>query len=122
VGWNKMLKYITCIILLTVSPAIFAATSNSMPGAYHNAQLNDKAVIDAANFAANEIDDGDLVNIISAESQVVAGINYKLLLEIAGDDERNRTYEAIVFVPLPNTNLKMKLTSFKDLGIVTTTY
>lgn len=53
----------------------------------------DEAVMDAAYFAANILDDGQLKTVLSAESQIVAGVNYSIVLEM--DNEHQ--WEVIVY-------------------------
>jgi len=117
-----MVRFLLTTSLLLFAPILTAATPATLPGGYSQADISEQAVIDAANFAANQIDEGSLVAIKSAQTQVVAGVNYKIVFEIAADDDEHYIYEAVVFLPLPNTGLPMQLTSYKDLGVVTTTY
>lgn len=96
------------------------ATESTLAGGYHSRNVRDPSVVDAANFAVQQINQGDLVQILAAQSQVVAGVNYMLVLEIVGADGLNHTFNAVVFVPLPVNNQPKQLISYQDLGTVNT--
>jgi hypothetical protein len=86
-----------------------------MPGSYSGVSITDDRVIDAANFAVEKINNGKLVQIISAHQQVVAGMNYDLILQIKTKGGKLRTYEVRVFMPLPVTEKPMQLKSVVEL-------
>lgn len=71
-------------------------------GGYGPADVESPGVRKAAQFATKVIGQGDLVRVISADQQVVAGTNYSMLLEIKDKIGFARHYKAVVFVPLPN--------------------
>ncbi|KAL3147048.1 hypothetical protein ABBQ38_015010 [Trebouxia sp. C0009 RCD-2024] len=78
---------------------------------------NDAKVQEVAQFAVEQIADKtgkhlDLVKINSAQKQVVAGLNYVLVVETAAGSTKE-TYEAYVYEPLGNQPLK--LTSHKQI-------
>ncbi len=65
-----------------------------MPGGFTEASVDDERVTGAAGFAAAEIalseswgDDFSVKKIIRAEQQVVAGMNYRLLMDIEAAGE-----------------------------------
>ncbi len=65
-----------------------------MPGGFREASADDERVAGAAGFAAAEIalseswgDDFSVKKIIRAERQVVAGMNYRLLMDIEAGGE-----------------------------------
>ena len=78
------------------------------PGSFSDAPVTDKAVIAAAKFAveakAKHIQDGKkaeavqlkLIKLLSAQQQVVSGINYKLKLYVSLDGEEKEA-EAVVW-------------------------
>ncbi|GAA4650896.1 cystatin domain-containing protein [Kistimonas scapharcae] len=68
----------------------------------------DEQVMNAAYFAANAIHDGELQNVLSAKQQVVAGMNYAMVLEM----DNGHQWEAIVYQNLDNV---YSLTSKKRL-------
>eukprot|EP00891_Asterochloris_glomerata_P002978 jgi/Astpho2/2978/Aster-x0140 len=77
----------------------------------------------AAEFAveaiSNQSNSGsklDLIKIQSAEKQVVAGLNYQLVLEVANDKQKKQIFEAKVYQPLGNQPLE--LSAFKELPSV----
>lgn len=99
------------IMLLFGFSTITADPSSPMPGGYIEAGVTDPAVQTAADFAVQEINKGTLVKIISAQSQVVAGLNYKIKLQIVDPQGQQAIYDVVVFVPLPVTQAPMQLTS-----------
>lgn len=75
----------------------------SVPGGFSEASVKDEEVVEAAEFAAGSPEaervlggDAVLVEIISAEHQVVAGMNYRLVLEIESCGETHFV-EAVVW-------------------------
>lgn len=86
-----------------------------LPGGYSNISVMDSQVQNAANFATMVINNGQLKHVITAESQVVAGINYKLTLEIVDPTGILHNYRVIVFVPLPSSNQSMQVTSYEEI-------
>ncbi|KAK9820215.1 hypothetical protein WJX72_007568 [[Myrmecia] bisecta] len=51
-------------------------------------------------LSAKENQDYSLVKVHSVHTQVVAGRNYKLDLEVAGKSDPSKRYEAVVYEPL----------------------
>ena len=102
----KIKYFPTCIavfVLFTIAMPWTGLTQQSMTGGYAAASVTDKEVVAAAAFAikAQEKAGGDtarleLVEIQGAESQVVAGINYRLQLKVKLNSEE-RAAEAIVW-------------------------
>lgn len=89
--------------------SILTGTSNAaMPGSYVGADLTDQRVVDAANFAVEKIKDGSLDTIVSAEQQVVAGMNYDLVLQLNAPGGTKKIYEVVVFVPLSDEPMQLK--------------
>lgn len=98
------------IIVLIIPTLIFlgAFTAVSMPGGYSEVPVTDKNVIDAANFAveakAKDVQEEKktvqvelkLLKIISAQQQVVSGMNYKLKLEVSFDGQEKMA-DAVVW-------------------------
>jgi len=106
------------ILFMVSTSTLFAVSSEHIAGAYSEAEVTDQDVIDAANFAVAVINKGSLVQILKAQKQVVAGINYSLLLEILQKDGTHHSYKAVVFVPLPVSSLPMRLINSQDMGIL----
>jgi hypothetical protein len=100
--------------ILCCSPC-FADTGKSMPGSFQGASVKDYDVEDAACFATEKINQGKLVTIVSAHKQVVAGMNYDLVLQIKPRRGKVHTFEVRVFKPLPVTGEGMKLISVERL-------
>lgn len=86
-----------------------------LPGGYSNISTTDPQVQNAANFATTVINNGQLKRIVTAESQVVAGINYKLTLEIVDPTGIPHNYRVTVFVPLPSSDQSMQVTDFSEI-------
>ena len=81
----------------TPQPSTPAPTQPQIAGGYSAADINDVEVQNAAQFAAQAL--GNLLNrVIKADRQVVAGMNYRLLLSLQNGAE----YEVVVYVDLQN--------------------
>jgi hypothetical protein len=106
--WKRFFLMFGLVVGLTVSGCSGNNTEKSedkkaaVPGGYSKANLLDAEVIEAAEFAANQIDKGKLEKIIEAQTQVVAGVNYKMKILLAN----GVMYEIIVYKDL-NDNLKL---------------
>lgn len=104
--------------MLIVALIVGGATSGSLAkrifgargykaGGYSSADVDDALVKEMANFAANAISESNnsaplaLIKIVKAESQVVAGRNFKLILELNDvrhtNEEENLVCEVIIF-------------------------
>nr|QOL01237.1 putative extracellular protein TR9_044 [Trebouxia lynnae] len=109
-----------CLHLTSTFVLIFLVTVQSqMLGGHKNIadHQNDARVQEVAQFAVKQIGEKtskklDLVKINSAQKQVVAGLNYVLVIETAAQSKKE-TYEAHVYEPLGNQPLK--LTSHKQI-------
>ncbi|KAK7257337.1 hypothetical protein RIF29_31233 [Crotalaria pallida] len=88
-----------CLLLLLSVIVIASTTSAVLLGGWSPIEnVNDKEVVEIANFAISEYDKRSgatltLVKVIKGETQVVGGYNYRLVL--AANDNKN--YEAVVF-------------------------
>jgi hypothetical protein len=108
------------VTALIFSPVIHAVDQQSptavgMPGGWNNIAVTDPGVAKAADFAVQQLKQGKLLKVVSAQSQVVAGVNYSLVLEISPSDGAKNKYSVTVFVPLPVTGKGMQLTASKKL-------
>lgn len=115
-------KVLTAIILFASTSGVMASkcsvaanSAKSMPGSYVGASVESQTVIDAAEFAVEKINNGKLVTIVSAHTQVVAGTNYELVLQLKNRTGKIRTYEVVVFVPLRINGTEMQLKSVVEL-------
>ncbi len=112
--WKRFFLMFGLVVGLTVSGCSGSNTGKSedkkaaVPGGYSKANLLDAEVIEAAEFAANQIDKGKLEKIIEAQTQVVAGVNYKMKILLAN----GVMYEIIVYKDLKDN---LKLTSVAPL-------
>lgn len=81
------------------------------PGSYQSISVKDKNVQSAARFAVQTLSHrkASLKRILKAEEQIVAGRNYRLLMELSN----GKRYQVVVFKPLADKPLK--LTSFQLL-------
>lgn len=91
--------------------------TTTMTGAYVTADPKDPDVQTAASFAIDQMDQGTLVRVDSAQVQVVAGKNYRLQLVVSQNGLSYR-YGVTVFVPLPATGQPMQLTNIQAMGQV----
>jgi len=83
-------------------------------GGYSKASVKDKEVVDAAQFAVKEQAKKtqskiDLIKVVRADRQVVAGMNYKLRLEIKTGDQLSQV-NVVVWKKLDQTH---ELTEWK---------
>mmetsp|Transcript_4241 Transcript_4241/g.9168 ORF Transcript_4241/g.9168 Transcript_4241/m.9168 type:complete len:352 (+) Transcript_4241:49-1104(+) len=89
-----------------------------VPGGFSEADVESDEVKEAAEFAAKEIGKGDLVKVEQAAQQVVAGMNYHLVLHIKHEDDALHSYTALVFKPLPHEDKPMQLSESTHNGAV----
>ena len=101
------MKYIVTglavLVLLVTACVIAGQVQQPMPGGYTTAAVTSNDVIQAAAFAikAQEKASGktsrmELVKILEAERQVVAGVNYRLKLNVKLNG-KGKTAEAVVW-------------------------
>lgn len=95
--------------------SVVTAAEPAMAGAYSKVSSDRKDVKDAADFAVKQLNKGKLVKIVSAKSQIVAGTNYALVLELANASGKHEKYGVVVFAPLPLSKAPMQLTSSHNL-------
>ena len=104
-------------------PAKPADALQALPGGKSDVSVKDPGVIEAANFACTAEQDAlkaqgqtqaiTLVEITTAQSQVVAGVSYSLTLHVKVDGQ-DQTAEAVVWVRAwLKGDDKIKLTSWK---------
>lgn len=111
-------------VLLATSILIFcamtAAAQRPVLGGYKKAAADSDAVVAAADFAVKAQGEKaevtiEVIEILAAETQVVAGTNYKMCLKVssAGEDEEAAEYFVMAIV---NMDLKKnyKLMSWTD--------
>ncbi len=118
-----IMKKFTFFVLLGLVFAFGAAASQTrvsaqLTGAYSKAKVSDKQVKAAAAFAVSEQAKEHnakvkLVRITKAQTQVVAGMNYRVCMQVRdGSRGRKHTVTAVVYRDLQN---KYSLTSW-DVG------
>lgn len=118
-----MLNRILILVILvfsftTISADPLSSQNRTMAGAYNPIGTSDPGVVAAANFAVEQLKAGTLTNIVSAESQVVAGVNYSLVMQITAADGTVHDYKVVVFAPLQNPDMTvqpMQLISSDDV-------
>ncbi len=101
----KTFAVASCLLVVTACAKVDSAPQ-SMPGAYAAAPVTDPNVQAAARFAidaeqqallkAGESGALDLVDIMRAEQQVVAGVNYRLRLRVRRNGQAQEA-EALVW-------------------------
>lgn len=89
-----------------------ACAAAALPGGYSDASPVGKDIKSAANFAVSTQKGAILERIVSAETQVVAGLNYRLQLVVKTPGGL-RMAKAVVYRDLEN---KMSLTSWEWLA------
>ncbi|MEM7172183.1 MAG: cystatin domain-containing protein [Pseudomonadota bacterium] len=87
--------------------------ANDVVGAYKTVEVDEEAVIEAAQFAvqtesANASQSLTLHHVLKAYEQVVAGLNYRLILQVR-DGSISRLAEAVVYRDLEG---QLSLTSW----------
>lgn len=107
-------------MLLTFLTSFIMTGSGQLLGGYkkHENHHNDARVQEIAAFAVEEISKKeneklDLVKVVSVSSQVVAGKNYKLVLDLATPAQKLQAYEVTVYEPLGGQD--MQLTEHKPV-------
>jgi hypothetical protein len=116
-----MIKSLRMLLLLGAFVVIFGAAISSPAqkvGGYKTAPVDAADVKAAAEFAVaaqNKIDDfgRTLIEILSAEKQIVAGVNYRMCLKskLGGDEGEIHFVKAVVYLDLKKV---YKLTSWAD--------
>lgn len=103
-----LLGIVTCFVLTNSVMADIIAPPNKLDGGYSAASVTDKEVIAAADFAIKaeekalqELKDSEpakleLVKIVSARQQVLAGTNYRLKLKVKLDG-KEKVAEVVVW-------------------------
>lgn len=110
--------FVFVFLVLSAAVCPFAGLAQEpMPGGYAAAAVTDQQVIRAASFAikAQEKVSGktlELIKILEAKSQVVAGMNYRLKLKVRMNG-KVRTAEAIVWWQAWRKPEPYQLTSWK---------
>ena len=77
-----------------------ATPKPTIAGGYTSVSVNNADVKQVANFAANQVSKGKakLKQITAAQTQVVAGINYRLVIQLSN----GQRYKVVVYKPLGN--------------------
>jgi hypothetical protein len=97
-------------------PAASTAVKPVQVGGYRPLAKTDPNAVAAANFAitAQSTKTGytfELLELVKAERQVVAGLNYKLCMQVSADSDEPFFVQAVVYVDLKKNS---KLTSWTD--------
>ncbi|KAM9727359.1 cystatin C (amyloid angiopathy and cerebral hemorrhage) [Menidia menidia] len=76
-------------VVLPLLSALFAAASSGMPGGLSDANANDEGVRNALNFAvaqhntrSNDMYRHDVMEVVKAQTQVVAGVKYVITVKM----------------------------------------
>ncbi|MFH2012648.1 MAG: cystatin domain-containing protein [Pseudomonadota bacterium] len=100
--------YVAGFILLTTTIVIGCMAQHPMPGGYSATEVTNTDVVAAATFAINAEEKAmreekntqtvklELIKILSAQKQVVAGMNYRLKLKVKLNGEEKKA-EAVVW-------------------------
>uniref|UniRef100_A0A7C9DV95 Cystatin domain-containing protein n=1 Tax=Opuntia streptacantha TaxID=393608 RepID=A0A7C9DV95_OPUST len=115
---NRRLFLLLSLVAVAATAASAALGGGRKVGAYSPIKnLNDQHLVEIAQFAVDQYNSQNgarlqFVKIVKAEQQVVAGTNYRLVID-AKDGGAERNYEAIVY-ERPWQKFR-QLTSFKPL-------
>jgi hypothetical protein len=97
------LAYLLATAMLCLLHPTIVMTQQPVPGGFSSADVSDKEVVAAAEAAmrsegkaAAGSKPATLLEILRAEQQVVAGMNYKLVLRL-GVDDSERDAEVVVY-------------------------
>ena len=122
----KHRSIVTCILSLALAICAGLAVE-SMPGGFSKASVTDKEVVDAAAFAIKAQQKAmqkamspqpgrvELVKILEAHQQVVAGMKYRLKLEVKVDGKEKQA-ETVVWWQAWRKPDPYRLTSWKWIG------
>ena len=105
------------LILSAAITALSASCAHQAPGSYSKASHTDKDVQAAAGFAvktqakASRAKSLELIKVLKAEQQVVAGMNYKMQLSLK-ENGKSRTAEAVVWSQPTRKSNPYELTSW----------
>lgn len=117
-------RIILLCILFSTFFIVACIAQQSRPGGYFKASTTQKEVVDAAAFAIKSQEKAmhdekggqptnlELVRILSAEEQVVAGMNYRLTLKVTVNGTEKEA-EAIVWWQAWRKPVPYELTSWK---------
>lgn len=100
----KNLLQITFLFAVVLGFGALTASAQNVGGGYKSVDKTEAGVVAAAEFAVGEQAERSettvtLVEVKTAERQVVAGTNYRLCLQIETDDEVKQV-KAVVFLSL----------------------
>lgn len=107
---NTMMVVGLAVLLLVGAAGVSTSRAGeNKVGGYATADVTDKQVVATADFAVKAISQAlaekhdaaagklELVKIVSAQQQVVAGMNYRLVLQLKVADGKEKTAEAVVW-------------------------
>lgn len=111
------------IFMMFVALGVFFCCANAsfaqkIVGGYGEASVDDERVVAAADFAVKDHSEKnevslEIVSIRKAELQVVAGINYRICIEVKVTEEGNDETQFVEVVVYQDLKKKYKLTSWK---------
>jgi len=88
-------------------------------GGYKEADKDSEEVKEAAKFACEKLDKGELAHIAEAATQVVSGTNFRIVVHIKhAEDDALHKYLVTVFKPLPHEEAPMELKEHVHNGTV----
>ncbi|KAK8478710.1 hypothetical protein V6N13_096962 [Hibiscus sabdariffa] len=108
-------QFLVLLFPLIFLPSVISVTEVSAVGGWTPIKdINDPHVVEIAKFAVDEYNKKGntsltLVTVVSGETQVISGTNYRLILK-ATDGTATKTYQAIVW---EDALKNKKLTSFE---------
>lgn len=114
----NILRYAVLIVVIFGALAAASRVSAQMVGAYADKSIDDKGVIQAAAFAVRKEASKTgtritLVKIEKAETQVVAGLNYRVCMTVKVGRRKPKTTK-VTAVVYSNLHDKLKLSKWED--------
>lgn len=115
---KKRLQITMMFAALAVLFVCATAVSAQKVGGYKDAAVDDAGVIAAAEFAVSDHSEKnevslEIVQIVKAERQIVAGTNYRLCVEVKVVEEGNDDTQFVQAVVYQDLKKVYKLTSWK---------
>ncbi|KAK9787986.1 hypothetical protein WJX73_000741 [Symbiochloris irregularis] len=116
-----MLRLSAVVALTLLYSALTKTTmSQQLAGGYRHREDHhkDPHIKEVVNFAVEKVQAArneqlDLIKVVSCQTQVVAGTNYKVVFEAATPTQELHTFEATVYEPLPHTKQPLQLSDHK---------
>ncbi len=118
---TKFKQLLTLAVFMLICATLTDVSAQRKVGGYKSASVSDESVIEAAEFAVmtqgkNEDTEFTLDSVLKAETQVVAGTNFRLCLDVlASDADEDAVYnQQVVVIVFRNLKKEFSLTSWTE--------